>query len=72
MKALKNWHRSVHGEINVIAASATRAHVAVRNVERLRPDGTFIECASGLYVLSNTDQGRKIYAISTIEFPKKE
>ena len=72
MKALKNWHRSVHWEIDVIAASATKAHVALRNVERLRPDGSLIECASAFYVLGKTDQGWKIRAMSTIDFPAKE
>ena len=67
MKALKNWHRSVHWEIDVIAASAIKAHVAVRNFERLRSDGTLIECGSGLYVLGKTDQGWKIRAISAID-----
>lgn len=69
LKTLKNWHRSVNWEIDVIASSSSKAHVALRNVERLRPDGSLIECASGFYVLTHTEQGWKICALSAIDFP---
>ena len=57
IKATKNWARSINWEIDVIAASNTSAHVAVRNVERVRADGSLIECVSGFYALTKTDKG---------------
>jgi len=69
MQKQKNWHRSINWEIDVIAASSTKAHVALRNVERLRPDGSLIECASGFYALIKTEEGWKIFAFSAIDFP---
>jgi len=69
MKATKNWARSINWEIDVIAASNTSAHVAVRNVERVRADGSLIECVSGFYALTKTDKGWKIFAISAITSP---
>jgi hypothetical protein len=70
MKALKNLHRSVNWELDVIPTSGTKAHVAARNLERLRADGSLIECASGLYALTKTDRVWKILAMSTIDLPE--
>lgn len=38
MKTLKNWHHSIHWEIDIIAASDTKARVVLCNVERPRAD----------------------------------
>jgi hypothetical protein len=72
LKTLKNRDHSVNWEIDVIAFSSNKAHVALSNAERLWPDGSLIESGSGFYVLTTTERGRKIFAMSTIEFTVKK
>jgi hypothetical protein len=69
LKSEKDWATSTHLEIEVVAVSATKAHVLLRNCERLRPDGTLVEEVSAFYAFTRTAEGWKIFAMSSIEFP---
>ena len=63
------WATSNAFEIDVVAVSDKKAHVVIRNVRRLRSDGSLIEEATAFYALKNTNNGWKIYALSDITFP---
>lgn len=65
----KGWVSTAGAEIDVIAVSADKAHVALRNVLRLRADGSVIERVSAFYAFTRTPEGWKIFAISGIELP---
>jgi len=69
MKARKNWATSTSFEIDVIAVSESKAHLVLRNCDRLRPDGSLIENATAFYAFTKTPVGWKIFAMSAIEFP---
>ena len=69
MKARKNWATSTSFEIDVIAVSDSKAHLVLRNCDRLRPDGSLIENATAFYAFTKTPDGWKIFAMSAIEFP---
>ena len=69
MRAQTDWARSTFGDIEVVAASDTKAHVVLRNFERLRSDGSLIESGSSFYAFCKTDKGWKIFAVSGILFP---
>ncbi len=69
LKRSKGWATSIGLEIDVVATSASKAHVLLRNAERLRSDGTLIERISAFYAFTRTDAGWKIFAISDIELP---
>ena len=56
-------------EIDVVAVSEKKAHLLIRNVRRLRDDGSLIEEATGFYAFKNTNNGWKMYAFSDITFP---
>src|SRR5215211_6033237 len=45
LKRSKQWHRTVDAEVEVVAASETKAHVLLRNAKRLRADDSLIETA---------------------------
>lgn len=66
---LFSWATSVGFEIDVVAASNTKAHLVLRNCERLREDGSLIENVSAFYALTKTSGSWKMFAISTISFP---
>ncbi|MBB5160750.1 hypothetical protein [Mycobacterium sp. AZCC_0083] len=69
LKRENDWATSAGLEIDVVAVSATKAHVLLRNCERLRPDGSLIEEVSAFYAFTRTAEGWKIFAMSSIEFP---
>jgi hypothetical protein len=69
MKAAKGWGRSEGFEIDVVAISATKAHLVMRNTRRLRNDGSLIEEATGFYAYTKHDDDWKMFAISDITFP---
>ena len=69
LKERIGWATSNAFEIDVVAVSDKKAHVVIRNVRRLRGDGSLIEEATGFYALKNTNNGWKIYALSDITFP---
>ena len=69
LKERIGWATSNAFEIDVVAVSDKKAHVVIRNVRRLRSDGSLIEEATGFYALKNTNSGWKMYAISDITFP---
>ena len=69
LKERIGWATSNAFEIDVVAVSDKKAHVVIRNVRRLRCDGSLIEEATGVYALKNTNSGWKMYAISDITFP---
>ena len=69
LKERIGWATSNAFEIDVVAVSDKKAHVVIRNVRRLRSDGSLIEEATGFYALKNTNNGWKMYAISDITFP---
>ena len=68
-KKKTGWAKSTSFEIDVVAVSDKKAHVVMRNVRRLRDDGSLIEEASGLYAFKITKEGWKMYAFSDITFP---
>ncbi len=69
LKRKKDWATSVGLEIDVVAVSHSKAHVLLRNCERLRPDGSLIEQVSAFYAFTKTTAGWKIFAMSSMEFP---
>ena len=69
LKERIGWATSNAFEIDVVAVSDKKAHVVIRNVRRLRSDGSLIEEATAFYALKNTNNGWKMYAISDITFP---
>jgi hypothetical protein len=69
LKQQKAWATSVGLEVDVVAVSDDKAHLLLRNCERLRPDGTLIEQVSAFYAFTKTAAGWKIFAMSSIEFP---
>ena len=69
LKEKIGWATSNAFEIDVVAVSEKKAHVVIRNVRRLRSDGSLIEEATAFYALKNTNNGWKMYAISDITFP---
>ena len=69
LKERIGWATSNAFEIDVVAVSDKKAHVVIRNVRRLRSDGSLIEEATAFYALKNTNSGWKMYAISDITFP---
>ena len=64
LKERIGWATSNAFEIDVVAVSDKKAHVVIRNVRRLRSDGSLIEEATAFYALKNTNSGWKMYAIS--------
>ena len=69
LKEKIGWTKSNAFEIDVVAVSDKKAHVVIRNVRRLRSDGSLIEEATGFYAFKNTNNGWKMYAFSDITFP---
>jgi hypothetical protein len=69
LKRHKDWATSAGLEIDVVAVSDVKAHVLLRNCERVRTDGTLIEEVSAFYAFTKTTNGWKIFAMSSIEFP---
>ena len=69
LKERIGWATSNAFEIDVVAVSGKKAHVVIRNVRRLRSDGSLIEEATGFYAFKNTNNGWKMYAFSDITFP---
>ena len=68
-KKKTGWATSNAFEIDVVAVSNKKAHLLMRNVRRLRDDGSLIEEATGFYAFKNTNNGWKMYAFSDITFP---
>ena len=69
LKEKIGWATSNAFEIDFVAVSDKKAHVAIRNVRALRRDGSLIEEATAFYGFKNTNNGWKIYALSDITFP---
>ena len=69
LKERIGWATSNAFEIDVVAVSDKKAHVVIRNVRRLRSNGSLIEEATGFYAFKNTNNGWKMYAFSDITFP---
>ena len=67
-KKKTGWATSNAFEIDVVAVSDKKAHLLMRNVRRLRDDGSLIEEATGFYAFKNTNNGWKMYAFSDITF----
>lgn len=65
----KGWHTTVSAEVEVVAASATKAHVVLRSADRIREDGSLIERVSAFYAFTRTPDGWKIFAVSDIVHP---
>ena len=57
LKESTGWATSNAFEIDVVAVSEKKAHVVIRNVRRLRSDGSLIEEATAFYALKNTNNG---------------
>ena len=69
LKEKIGWATSNAFEIDVVAVSAKKAHAVIRNVRRLRSDGSLIKEATAFYDSKNTNNGWKICAFSEITFP---
>jgi hypothetical protein len=66
LMAKKGWHSTIDGDYDVVGISPTKAHVVLRNAQRLRKDGSLIETVSAFYAFTRTATGWKIFAISGI------
>jgi hypothetical protein len=69
LKRERDWDTSIGLEVDVVAVSDVKAHVVLRNCERIRSDGSVIEAVSAFYAFTKTVSGWKIFAMSSIEFP---
>ncbi|MDT5358392.1 MAG: non-heme chloroperoxidase [Mycobacterium sp.] len=54
LKRHKDWATSAGPKIDVVAVSDVKAHVLLRNCERVRADGTLIEEVSAFYAFTKT------------------
>jgi hypothetical protein len=66
LMAAKGWHTTVDSRYEVVAVSATKAHVVLYEGRRVRADGSLIETVSAFYAFTRTADGWKMYAISDI------
>lgn len=69
IKAEKGWATSRSFEIDVVGVSSTKAHLVLRNCERLTAEGALIENVTAFYAFTKTPVGWQIFALSAIEFP---
>lgn len=69
LRRSKGWHTTVNAELEVVAASATKAHVVLRSADRIREDGSLIERVSAFYAFTKTPDGWKIFAVSDVIHP---
>jgi len=69
MMAAKQMHTTIDTDIEVVLATANKAHVVLRSATRVKIDGTPIETVSAFYALTRTDAGWKIFALSDITIP---
>ena len=69
LKATKGWDRTEDAQYEVVMASAEKAHVILRRAARVRVNGSLIETVSAFYALKHTDDGWKIFAISSVVVP---
>jgi hypothetical protein len=67
--AAKQWHDTKDSSYEVVLASATKAHVILRQATRIRADGSAIETVSAFYALTRTPSGWKFFALSDITIP---
>ena len=63
------WAKTDGFDYDIVAASHIKAHVHIRNLRRLRSDGSLIEEASVFYDLCKISDVWKIFAMSGIVFP---
>ena len=64
-----DWDRSEAAEVEVVALHGDKAHVLLRNMRRVRADGSLIEEASGFYVFQRAEDGWKMTALSAVTTP---
>ena len=64
-----DWDRSECAEIDVVALAGDKAHVLMRNIRRVRADGSLIEETSAFYVFRRGYDGWKMTAISVVSTP---
>ena len=64
-----DWDRSECAEIAVVALAGDKAHVLMRNIRRVRADGSLIEETSAFYVFRRGYDGWKMTAISVVSTP---
>ena len=64
-----DWDRSEAAEVEVVALHGDKAHVLLRNMRRVRADGSLIEEVSGFYVFQRAEDGWKMTALSAVTNP---
>lgn len=64
-----DWDRSECAEVDVVALEGDKAHVLMRNIRRVRADGSLIEETSAFYVFRRGYDGWKMTAISVVSKP---
>jgi hypothetical protein len=69
LMAAKQWHDTKDSSYEVVLASATKAHVILRQATRIRADGSAIETVSAFYALTRKPSGWKFFALSDITIP---
>ena len=69
LMAKKGWHSTIDADYEVVGLSPTKAHVILRNAQRLRRDGSLIETVSAFYAFTRTEAGWRLFAISGIVVP---
>ncbi len=69
LRTSKGWANNEGAEIELLASSDTKAHVILRNLRRLRADGSLIEEVNAFYAFTKTAAGWKINAMSGIVIP---
>jgi len=69
LMAAKQWHDSKDIAYEVVFASADKAHLILRQANRVRMDGSPIETVSVFYALTRTASGWKLFAVSDIIIP---
>lgn len=66
LRRATGWHTTVNARYDVVAVSPEKAHVILRNADRVRADGSLIETVAAFYAFTRTDDGWKIFAISDL------
>lgn len=70
LMAQTGWRDTVDMRYEVVALSATKAHLILRSGTRVRADGSPIEDISGFYAWTRTPAGWKMFAISDVRTPR--
>ena len=71
LTAQTGWRDTVDMQYEVVAITATKAHLILRRGTRVRQDGSPIETICAFYAWTKTTAGWKMFAISDVRVPAR-